>query len=93
MRRLDGLDGVRRKRLRDGLWVQAEGTVYEDQWDDTDEDLVTNLAEYDPNRGDVFLACDDGYAGEFGEDGLGRCSVQGVRCRARSYQMHRAIRR
>lgn len=70
MRRLDGLDGVRRKRLRDGLWVQAEGTVYEDQWDDTDEDLVTNLAEYDPNRGDVFLACDDGYAGEFGEDGF-----------------------
>lgn len=70
MARLKALTGVRGKRLRDGLWVQAEGTVYADQWDDTDEDLVTNLAEYDPNRGDVFLACDDGYAGEFGEDGF-----------------------
>lgn len=70
MRRLNALTGVRGKRLRDGLWVQAEGTVYADQWDDTDEDLVTKLAEYDPARGDVFLACDDGYAGEFGEDGF-----------------------
>lgn len=70
MARLKALTGVRGKRLRDGLWVQAEGTVYEDQWDDTDPTLVTAEAEYDPARGDVFLACDDGYAGEFGEDGF-----------------------
>lgn len=68
--RLAALTGVRGKRLRDGLWVQAEGTVYADQWDDTDPSLVTTEADYDPNRGDVFLACDDGYAGEFGEDGF-----------------------
>jgi hypothetical protein len=68
--RLAALTGVRGKRLRDGLWVQAEGTVYADQWDDTDPTLVTKDAEYDPARGDVFLACDDGYAGEFGEDGF-----------------------
>lgn len=28
--KLDMLSGVRRKRLRDGKWVQAEGVVYED---------------------------------------------------------------
>lgn len=28
--RLDALSGVRRDRLRDGLWVSAEGIVYED---------------------------------------------------------------
>lgn len=29
---LDNLTGVRRARLRDGLWVAAEGTVYADEW-------------------------------------------------------------
>lgn len=29
---LDRLTGVRRYRLRDGLWVSAEGMVYEDVW-------------------------------------------------------------
>jgi len=29
-KRLNTLSGVRRKRLRDGKWVQAEGVVYED---------------------------------------------------------------
>lgn len=33
MARLDGLTGVRRRRLRDGLWVAAEGQVY-DAWRD-----------------------------------------------------------
>jgi len=31
---LDGLTGVRRKRLKDGLWAAAEGVVY-DEWDQT----------------------------------------------------------
>jgi phage terminase large subunit len=33
MARLDALTGVRRARLRDGLWVAAEGTIYEEEWD------------------------------------------------------------
>jgi len=33
MARLDRLTGARLKRLRDGLWVAAEGTVYEDVYD------------------------------------------------------------
>ncbi len=32
MRRLDNLTGVRRLRLRDGLWVAAEGVIWE-SWD------------------------------------------------------------
>lgn len=32
MVKLDALTGVRRLRLRDGLWVSAEGAIYEDQW-------------------------------------------------------------
>jgi len=31
--RIDDLTGVRRLRLRDGLWVQSDGVVY-DQWDE-----------------------------------------------------------
>lgn len=30
---LEGLTGVRKARYRYGLWVAAEGTVYEDSWD------------------------------------------------------------
>jgi PBSX family phage terminase large subunit len=30
MAKLDALTGVRRQRLRDGLWVAAEGVIYED---------------------------------------------------------------
>lgn len=32
--RLDALTGVRLKRLRHGLWVAAEGTIFEEQWSD-----------------------------------------------------------
>jgi phage terminase large subunit len=32
--KLEKLTGVRRKRLLHGLWVAAEGTVYEEQWDE-----------------------------------------------------------
>lgn len=31
--KLDALTGVRHARLRRGLWVAAEGTIYEDYWD------------------------------------------------------------
>lgn len=30
---LGGLTGVRKLRLRDGIWAAAEGTVYEEEWD------------------------------------------------------------
>lgn len=30
---LDGLTGVRKARLRYGLWVSAEGMIYEEEWD------------------------------------------------------------
>lgn len=30
---LEGLTGVRKSRLLNGIWAAAEGTVYEDEWD------------------------------------------------------------
>jgi PBSX family phage terminase large subunit len=33
MKKLNRLTGVRKKRLKDGLWVAAEGSIYE-EWDD-----------------------------------------------------------
>jgi phage terminase large subunit len=45
---LDNLTGVRKARLRDGLWVAAEGTVYADEWDER-RNLVT-IAELPPRR-------------------------------------------
>jgi len=59
LERLDRLTGYRRARLRDGLWVQAEGVVF-DQWSDTDN--VTEAAEYIPDAGAVVWAMDDGYS-------------------------------
>jgi PBSX family phage terminase large subunit len=55
---LMALTGVRGLRLYKGLWVQAEGVVY----DNFDEALnVTTDAEYDPSK-PVNWAMDDGYA-------------------------------
>jgi PBSX family phage terminase large subunit len=55
---LQNLSGVRRMRLFEGKWVQAEGVVY----DNFDETLnVTELAEYDPSK-PVIWGMDDGYA-------------------------------
>jgi phage terminase large subunit len=45
---LDSLTGVRNARLRHGLWVAAEGTVYAEEWSE-DRNLVT-LAELPPRR-------------------------------------------
>lgn len=57
------LTGVDKLRLVDGLWVQASGLVY-DVWSDGPEDgNVTEAAEYVPDGGPCFWACDDGYAG------------------------------
>lgn len=65
---LDRLTGYRRKRYRDGLWVQAEGVVF-DTWSDADN--VTEAAEYIPDGGNVYWALDDGYSGGSQADNRG----------------------
>lgn len=59
LERLGRLTGYRKSRLLDGLWVQAEGVVY-DQWADSEN--VTDDAEYNPDLGAVLWAMDDGYS-------------------------------
>jgi phage terminase large subunit len=56
---LDRLTGYRRLRLRDGLWVQAEGIIF-DTW--SDDQNVTEQAEYVPDAGPVYMSVDDGYS-------------------------------
>lgn len=58
MRHLDNLTGVRYERGRLGLWVQAEGAVYDNF---SLEYNVTPDAEYNP-AWHTFWGCDDGYA-------------------------------
>lgn len=53
---LDRLTGILRLRLRDGLWVQAEGLVY----DQFDLDNLTDELDYDPAL-PFELGADDGY--------------------------------
>jgi len=55
IRRLDQLTGARHKRLRRGLWVAAEGAVYEDVWDDA----VHIVPEFDLRRAHRFVASMD----------------------------------
>lgn len=57
---LQSLTGVEKKRLADGLWVQASGMVYEDVWDERHS--VTDTADYIAGNGEVFWAVDDGYS-------------------------------
>ena len=58
---LDGLTGVRRARLRDGLWVAAEGIIYEG-WDS-----ATHLVDPRPVPADWprYLAIDFGFTNPF----------------------------
>lgn len=70
LKTLDKLTGVKRKRLRDGQWVQATGMVietWEDNWNvvDSTGGNVSEKAEYIPGGGDVWLLADDGYAGDY----------------------------
>lgn len=57
---LGRLTGYRRFRLKDGLWVMAEGIIF-DTWSEADN--VTEQAKYDPEAGSVMWAVDDGYSG------------------------------
>lgn len=54
---LQRLTGVQAQRLRDGLWVRAEGAVY-DNWSDLNVD--GDKATYHPEL-PVFWGVDDGY--------------------------------
>lgn len=61
MNLLTGIDDL---RLNKGQWVQASGLVY-DVWSDGPPDgNVTEEAEYVPDGGSIYWACDDGYSGE-----------------------------
>lgn len=60
---LGTLTGVDHDRLVLGKWTQATGLVY-DVWSDGPVGgNVTEDAEYVPDGGSVYWACDDGYAG------------------------------
>lgn len=72
---LDNLTGVRYLRLRKGLWVAAEGTVYEDDFN-PDVHIVDTL----PELRTIYRAIDFGYTNPFvclwaGEDYDGRLYV------------------
>lgn len=58
MRSLDAMTGVRHQRGRLGLWVQAEGAIFDNF---SIEHNATDTAEYHPDW-DVIWGVDDGYA-------------------------------
>lgn len=62
--RLENLTGVDGDRLGRGLWVKAEGLVYDTWVDGPDAGNVTDAAEYVPGAGSVYWAVDDGYVGK-----------------------------
>jgi phage terminase large subunit len=72
MEALDGLTGVRRKRLKEGIWATAEGAVY-DMFD-----AAVHVVEHNPAHFRRFrLVMDEGYTNPavilvIGEDGDGR---------------------
>jgi phage terminase large subunit len=45
MRRLESLTGIRKDRLKDGLWVQAEGMIF-DEWDKRTHILSRNSTRH-----------------------------------------------
>lgn len=56
MARLDSLTGVRRKRLKDGIWATAEGAVYDNF------DVSVHVKERNPSEMlSWYLAQDEGY--------------------------------
>lgn len=68
MAQLDRLTGYRRSRLRSGLWVQAEGIIF-DTW--ADPGNVTEAAEYVPDGGTIYWFLDDGYSAGSAQDTRG----------------------
>jgi hypothetical protein len=70
MERLGRLTGFRKSRLKDGLWVQAEGIIF-DTWSEGPSGNVTEAADYEPGAGSIVWALDDGYAGGSAPDTRG----------------------
>lgn len=67
-RRLQLLTGYEKKRLVDGIWSTPSGLVYL-TW--SEDENVTEAAEYVPGGGPVYWAIDDGYsAGSKGGSGI-----------------------
>ncbi len=62
MARLSNLSGVRLLRLRDGLWVAAEGMIYQDAWDRR-RNLVYRFEI--PREWPRYLAIDFGFTNPF----------------------------
>jgi hypothetical protein len=60
MGRLANLTGTLRMRLYEGKRASVEGLVYGEVWDESE--CVTEAAEYVPDGGEIFWACDDGYS-------------------------------
>jgi len=56
------LTGVDRQRLAVGLWVKAEGLIYEVWLDGDAEGNVTEAADYIAGGGPVYWGVDDGYS-------------------------------
>lgn len=61
--RLDNLTGVRRKRLRDGIWAASEGMVYAEEWD-PDIHLIPAFDEV-PREWTRYWSVDFGYTHPF----------------------------
>lgn len=60
--KLDALTGVRKKRLRDGIWAAAEGMVYEDVW----EPAIHLVNRFDiPKDWPRYLSVDFGFTNPF----------------------------
>ena len=62
--RLNQLTGIDGDRLARGLWVQAEGLVYDTWSDGPAGGNVTEAADFVLDAGDVYWAVDDGYTGK-----------------------------
>jgi phage terminase large subunit len=61
---LSQVTGVLHDRLVKGLWIKAEGLVYDVWADGTPDGNVTSLAEYKAGAGEIYWAIDDGYTGK-----------------------------
>lgn len=75
---LDALTGVRRKRLRDGLWVSAEGQIWEEF--DTDKHVVSiRDLLYNKDEPEAGLIC-NWYFGsmDYGHRNAGTLQIWGV---------------
>lgn len=85
--RLDRMTGVRRKRLRDGIWCSAEGGI----WENFDRNIHV-IADH-PRRADRSLAYEYFVAGvDWGTTHAGCISIYGVDYDGRMYRAWEVMR-